>query len=73
MRVMTTEVGTMTSLAGTVGDKGVVVAMRVGVMVRRVETTMGKVMRAMREVENTTTRDEPNDEGKRPRGRFWGL
>ena len=70
---MTTEVRTATSLAGTVGDKGVVVAMRVGVMVRRVETTMRKVMRAMREVENTTTRDEPNDEGKRPRGRFWGL
>ena len=27
VRVMTTEVGTATSLAGTVGDKGVVVAM----------------------------------------------
>ena len=48
-------------------------AMQVGVMVRRVETMMREVMRAMREVENAITRDEPNDEGKRPRGRFWGL
>ena len=48
-------------------------AMQVGVMVRRVETMMREVMRARREVENAITRDAPKDEGKRPRGRFWGL
>lgn len=46
-----------TSLAGTVGDKGVVVAMRVGVMMRREVTTMRVRARAMIRVENTTTRD----------------
>ena len=43
VKVMMTEVGTTTSLAGTMGDKGVVMAMRVG--------------KVMRRVENTTTRD----------------
>ena len=55
------------------GEQGVMMTMRVGKVVRRVVMMMRKVMRAMRGVENTTTRDEPNDEGKRPRGRFWGL
>ena len=57
VRVMTTEVRTATSLAGTVSDKGVVVAMRVGVMMRSEETTMRVRARAMIRVENTTTRD----------------
>ena len=67
------KVGTTTSLAGTVGNKGVVMAMRVGMVMRRVVTTMRARVRAMRKVDNTTTRDEPEDEGKRPRGRFWRL
>ena len=50
VRVMTTEVGTATSLAGTVGDKGIVMAMRVGVVMR-------KMVRATMRVENTTMRD----------------
>ena len=45
---MTTEVRTATSLAGTVGDKGVVVAMRVGKVMRRVVMTMRKVTGTMR-------------------------
>ena len=54
---MTTEVGTTTSLAGTMGDKGVVMAMRVGKVMRRVMMTMRKVVRVMKRVENATTRD----------------
>ena len=54
---MTTEVRTATSLAGTVGDKGIVMVMRVGVMMRMVVTTMRESVGAMMRVENTTTRD----------------
>ena len=39
------------------GEQGVVVAMRVGVMMRSEETTMRVRARAMIRVENTTTRD----------------
>ena len=56
VRVTTTEVETTTSLAGTVGDKGVVMAMRVGVMMRMVVTTM-------RESESDEESGEHNDEG----------
>ena len=56
MRVATTEVGTTTSLAGTVGDKGIVMAMRVGVMMRMVVTMMG-------ESEGDVESGEHNDEG----------
>ena len=55
------------------GEQGVVVAMRVGKVMRRVVMTMRKVVRAMRREENTTTRDSLASEGERPRGRFWGL
>ena len=54
---MTSEVGTTMSLAGTVGGKGVVVATRVGVMMRKEVTTMRMRARAMIRIENTTTRD----------------
>ena len=57
VRVMTTKVGTTTSLAGTVGDKGIVMAMRVGVVMRKVVTMMREMVRATMRVENTTTRD----------------
>ena len=39
------------------GEQGVMVAMRVGGVMRRVVMSMRKVVRAMRRVENTTTRD----------------
>ena len=55
VRVATTKGGTTTSLAGTVGNKGVVMAMRVGVMMRREVTKMRMRARAM--IKNTTTRD----------------
>lgn len=54
---MTSEVGTTMSLAGTVGGKGVVVATRVGVMMRKEVMTMRVRARAMIRIENTTTRD----------------
>ena len=54
---MTSEVEMTMSLAGTVGGKGVVVATRVGVMMRSEGTTMRVRARAMIRVENTTTRD----------------
>ena len=54
---MTSEVEMTMSLAGTVGGKGVVVATRVGVMMRKEVTTMRMRARAMIRIENTTTRD----------------
>ena len=57
VRVMTSEVEMTMSLAGTVGGKGVVVATRVGVMMRKEVTTMRMRARAMIRIENTTTRD----------------
>ena len=54
---MMTKVGTTTSLAGTVGDKEIVMAMRVGVVMRKVVSTMREMVRATMRVENTTTRD----------------
>ena len=56
MRVTTTEVEATTSLAGTVGDRGVVMAMRVGVMMRMVVTMMG-------ESEGDDESGEHDDEG----------
>ena len=57
VRVMTSEVEMTMSLAGTVGGKGVVVATRVGVMMRKEVTTMSMRARAMIRIENTTTMD----------------
>ena len=72
VKVATAEVAATMSLAGTVDDKGIVIAMQGGVRVKKV-MMMRKVVRTMRRAENTTMRDSLTDEGERPRGRFWGL